>query len=224
MTTATLTETAVISGVASSPQTDAYGHSVRVGAFDASIARRGLVGPASVKLLASHTGMPIGRIASLRTVGQDLRLQAELNMELAHVRDLYSTIKFSGGLSYSVGFRLEDFVVVEDKNLKPGEPWLVIKRGDLTEISVVTFPALAEATMDLAKTAAKSFTPTPWLAKAMAEAGWVRFVAETTASQAAVREKLAEVRGVLRKRQRDEEMLRQWRHERDKGLRARWNI
>ena len=42
---ATTAETASISGIASSPAVNSYGHSVRPGAFDASIARRGLSGP-----------------------------------------------------------------------------------------------------------------------------------------------------------------------------------
>jgi HK97 family phage prohead protease len=145
-----------ISGVASSPAVDAYGHSVQRGAFDASIARRGLSGPSSVKLLEGHQGLPIGRITRLHTVGADLRIEAELNMELSRARDLHSVIRHSGGLSFSVGFRLEDFAVVEEKKLKPGEPWLIVKTADLTEISVVTFPALAEAMMDMAK----SLSPT----------------------------------------------------------------
>ena len=77
------TKSGFISGVASSPAVDAYGHSVRRGAFDASIAKRGFSGPSSVKLLEGHQGLPIGRITRLHTVGSDLRVEAELNMELS---------------------------------------------------------------------------------------------------------------------------------------------
>ena len=153
MTTAVLdradTKTGFISGVASSPATDAYGHSVKAHAFTASIARRGLSGPSSVKLLEGHQGLPVGRITRLHTVGSELRIEAELNMELSRARDLHSIIKHSGGLNFSVGFRLEDFDV--DEKAKPGQPWLIVKQGDLTEVSIVTFPALAGAQMDMAK-------------------------------------------------------------------------
>jgi HK97 family phage prohead protease len=138
-----------ISGVASSPAVDAYGHSVRRGAFDASIAKRGLSGPASVKLLEGHQGLPIGRLTRLHTIGSDLRVEAELNMELSRARDLHSIIRHSGGLNFSVGFRLEEFDI--DEKAGVGQPWLIVKKGDLTEISVVTFPALADAQMDMAK-------------------------------------------------------------------------
>lgn len=154
------TQSGFISGVASNPQTDAYGHSVRRGAFDASIARRGLSGPSSVKLLEGHQGLPIGRITRLHTIGQDLRIEAELNMELSRVRDLHSVIRHSGGLNYSVGYRLEEFDI--DEKAKPGAPWLIIRKADLTEISVVTFPALAEAQMDFVKSAPYARAAAEW--------------------------------------------------------------
>ena len=56
------------------------------------------------KLLSAHAGFPVGVIKSLRTVGQDLRIEAELNLELQSARDLHSIIKHSGGLNFSVGF------------------------------------------------------------------------------------------------------------------------
>jgi HK97 family phage prohead protease len=211
------TKSGFISGVASSPAIDSYGHSVRRGAFDASIARRGLSGPSSVKLLEGHAGLPIGRITRLHTVGVELRLEGELNMELSRARDLHSIIKHSGGLNFSVGFRLEDFDVNE--KAKPGEPWLIVKQGDLTEVSVVTFPACADATMDvkaMARPLPSSLSP--------ALAKWRAFVAETEAKNAAVRMKLVEIRRALYKRARDEATLRQWRHEYVDGPRRRLNI
>jgi HK97 family phage prohead protease len=217
----TKSDIARISGVASSPAVDAYGHSVRRGAFDASIAKRGLSGPSSVKLLEGHQGLPVGRITRLHTVGSDLRIEAELNMDLSRARDLHSIIKHSGGLNFSVGFRLEDFDVNE--KAKPGEPWLVVKQGDLTEVSIVTFPACADATMDVKAMARPlSSSLSPVLVVALAK--WRAFVAETEARNAATRAKLAEIRRVLHKRDRDEETLRQWRHEYVDGPRRRLNI
>jgi HK97 family phage prohead protease len=220
MTTLTLERDAAaksgfISGVASSPAIDAYGHSVRRGAFDASIAKRGLSGPSSVKLLEGHAGLPVGRITRLHTVGSDLRIEAELNMELSRARDLHSIIKHSGGLNFSVGFRLEDFDV--DEKAKPGQPWLIVKRGDLTEISIVTFPALAEARMDL-----KSRSLSPSQSRALAD--WNAFVSKADASNAAIMRKVAEIRRALHKRDRDEETVRQWRAKYVDGPRARLNI
>jgi HK97 family phage prohead protease len=172
VTADTLADIATISGIASSPAVDSYGHSVRVGAFDASIRARGLSGPQSIKLLEGHQGLPIGRITSLRTVGRDLRIEAELNMELARVRDLHSVIKHSGGLNFSVGFRLEEFDLVDKPG--PNDPYLIVKRGDLHEVSVVTFPACADAQMDMALS---RFAPSPFDAL-LAKAKRVRAAAE----------------------------------------------
>lgn len=220
-----------ISGIASSPAIDSYGHLVRRGAFDASIARRGLTGPQGVKLLSAHAGFPVGVIKSLRTVGQDLRIEAELNLELQSARDLHSITKHSGPLNFSVGFKLEDFDVVEEKNLKPGEPWLIIKRGDLHEVSIVTFPACESATMD-----AKSRSMAPWVAKALAELQRTQALldpkpvdrlADLKARQAALASQVRELQLALRKRVRDEETLREWRHWSDaraRSLRGRMNI
>jgi HK97 family phage prohead protease len=218
---ATSAETAAISGIASSPAVDSYGHSVRPGAFDASIRKRGLTGPQGVKLLAGHAGFPIGVIKSLRTVGQDLRIEAELNLELQSARDLHSIVKHSGGLNFSVGFRLEEFDI--DEKAKPPSPWLFVKKGDLTEVSVVTFPACASATMDM-KAMVRPLSSSLSSAQVMALAKWRAFVVETEAKDAAARAKLAEIRRVIRKRDRDEETLRQWRHEYVDGPRRRLNI
>jgi HK97 family phage prohead protease len=212
-----------ISGIASSPAVDSYGHSVLRGAFDASIARRGLSGPSSVKLLQGHAGLPIGRITSLRTIGQDLRLEAELNMELSSARDLYSVIRHSGGLNFSVGFRLEDFDFVDEKNLKPGQPWLIVKRADLTEISVVTFPALSEARMDFAKS--RGFAPA--LTKAVAD--WEALASKTRLDNFRIRMKLDKL-GLRVRKARERQALERvdWEGLRLRDpkarLRARYNI
>jgi HK97 family phage prohead protease len=221
---ATTAETAVISGIASSPSVDSYGHSVRPGAFDASIRTRGLTGPSGVKLLAGHAGFPVGKILELRTIGSDLRISAELNLELQSARDLHSIVKHSGPLNFSVGFRLEDFDV--DEKAKPGAPWLIIKRGDLHEVSIVSFPACDAAQMDM------KARPL-WLAKALAELQRtqallnpqpVDVVAELRSRQAAIMSKVVEIRRALRKRDRDEETLRQWRHEYVDSPRGKMNI
>lgn len=140
-----------ISGIASSPVTDSFGHKVLPHAFSGSIAKRGLSGPQGVKLLANHSGMPVGKILSLRTVGADLRIEAELNLDLQSVRDLHSTILHSGGLNFSVGFALGDHEVL-DKPDRDGA-WLIIQSGDLMEVSVVCFGACPGAQMDFAKSA-----------------------------------------------------------------------
>jgi hypothetical protein len=72
-----------ISGVASTPSTDAFGHSVCAGAFDRSIKAKGLGGPKGVKLLAGHVWAKlIGVITRLEAVGDALRIEAQLNLDI----------------------------------------------------------------------------------------------------------------------------------------------
>jgi len=146
-----------IAGFASTPSTDLFGHRVLKGAFDASIKKKGLTGPRGVKLLAHHDWhKPAGVIQRLQTVNDNLEIEAQLNLNVSYVRDLYEAAKQNGGLNYSVGFMLEDFEFVDEdqeKEEKGAEPdyWLIIKQGDLMEVSVVVFPAQLEAEMTFVK-------------------------------------------------------------------------
>ena len=143
MATDTLADIAAISGIASTPRPDAYGHIVCAGAFDRSIRARGLTGPGGVKLLLGHDpNKPAGVITSLRTVGDALRIEADLNLRVSYVRDACEIIKQNAGLSFSVGFRLEDYEETKAN--------LIIKSGDPHEVSIVSFPACSEAVMSMA--------------------------------------------------------------------------
>src|SRR4029078_6377769 len=106
-----------ISGIASSAAIDAYGHVVAPGAFDASIKKKGFGGPGGILVRAHHDPeKPMGVIRKLETVGKNLQIEAELALKSSRVRDLYEETKLAGGLSFSVGFRLEDFDFAEQMN------------------------------------------------------------------------------------------------------------
>jgi HK97 family phage prohead protease len=142
-----------IAGIASTTSTDLYGHKVLAHAFDDSIKQKGLTGPRGIKLLASHDWhKPAGVIKSLETVGKRLKIEAQLNLNVSYVKDLYEVTKQNGGLNFSVGFALEEFEFVDDEDIKNADdPWLIIKKGDLMEVSVVVFPAQLEAEMTFVK-------------------------------------------------------------------------
>lgn len=142
-----------ISGIASTPSTDLYGHKVMKGAFDESIKKKGLTGPRGIKLLAGHDWHKVaGVIKRLETVGDDLQIDAQLNLNVSYVKDLYEVTKQNNGMSFSVGFSLQSFTFVDDEDIqKDDDPWLIINTGDLMEVSVVPFPALPEAEMTFVK-------------------------------------------------------------------------
>ena len=140
-----------IKGTASTPSTDLYGHKVLAGAFDKSIKKNGLNGPKGIKLLNHHNMRQVaGNIEKLYTLGEDLKIEAQLFLDVSYVKDLYLVSKQVGGLNFSVGFELEEFTFVDgDKSVD--DEYLVVKQGNLIEVSVVTFPAQPEATMDFIK-------------------------------------------------------------------------
>lgn len=147
-----------IAGIASTAATDLYGHQVLAGAFDKSIRAKGLKGPRGVKLLAFHDWQKVaGSITRLETVNQKLEIEAQLNLNVSYVKDLYEVTKQNGGMNFSVGFMLKEFEFIDEEEeaqqQKDGgiAPWLIIKEGDLMEVSVVPFPAQLEAELTFVK-------------------------------------------------------------------------
>lgn len=140
----------LLRGWASTDDLDLVGHRVARGAFDRSIARRGLVGPSAVRLLLDHDpSRPAGRILVLETrrigIGRvGLWIEAQLDLEIPYARDRWQAIKSAGGLNFSVGFWPLDLDLAEDAD---GDEYLLILRGDLFEVSSVTFPANPAAQM-----------------------------------------------------------------------------
>jgi HK97 family phage prohead protease len=145
----------LIKGIASTAATDLYGHKVLPGAFDDSIRRKGLNAKKGVKLLLSHDWhKPAGVIKRLETVNDKLEIEAQLSLKSGYVRDLYEVAKDIGGLNFSVGFSLEEFEFVDEdqeKDASSDDAWLIIKKGDLMEVSVVCFPACVDAEMTYIK-------------------------------------------------------------------------
>jgi HK97 family phage prohead protease len=137
-------------GWASTPDLDHYSHVVVPGAFDESIAEKGLTGPKGIKLLIQHDrDRPAGLIKVLKTVGGKLWMEAEMNLDIGYVSDFYKAAKMVGGMSFSVGFYVEDY---EFKSVNE-EEILYITKGELEEVSVVTFPGNPEAVMTYLKEA-----------------------------------------------------------------------
>ena len=146
-----------IAGIASTAATDLYGHQVLAGAFDKSIKSKGLKGPRGVKLLAYHDWQKVaGSITRLETVDKKLEIEAQLNLTVSYVKDLYEVTRQNGGMNFSVGFRLKEFEFVDEEEEAQQKddgvaPWLIIKEGDLMEVSVVPFPAQLEAELTFVK-------------------------------------------------------------------------
>jgi HK97 family phage prohead protease len=140
-----------IAGIASTPSTDRHGHKVMAKAFDESIRKKGLAGPGGVQLLIGHDWNKVGgKITKLQTVNDNLLLEAQLYLDVGYVRDTHTVLKHNGGLNFSVGFSLEEFEF-NDVMENDDDPWLIIQKGDLMEVSIVTFPSQKDAVMTVVK-------------------------------------------------------------------------
>jgi phage prohead protease, HK97 family len=135
-----------IAGWASTEAIDSYETIIEAGAFSESLAKRGLTGPQGIKLLLHHDRTKVaGSLTRLEYVGSRLWLEAQLELDIGYVKDTYLAAKASGGLSFSVGFRVFD---VDWREIEGRGEVLVVTKGDLIEVSVVTFPANDECIMD----------------------------------------------------------------------------
>jgi HK97 family phage prohead protease len=145
-----------IAGIASTPGTDRHGHKVMAKAFDDSIREKGLAGPSGVQLLIGHDWNKVGgKITKLETINNNLLLEGQLYMDVSYVKDIHHVLKQNGGLNFSVGFTLEEFEF-NDAMENEDDPWLIVQKGDLMEVSIVTFPSQKDAKMTFVKTGSSS--------------------------------------------------------------------
>lgn len=138
-----------IAGWASTSSVDMAGHIVEPGAFAKSIEARGLTGPRSVKLLLNHSSRQVaGVIKKLEYVDGKLWIEAQLNLEVSYVKDIYAVAK-DVGFNFSVGFMIGRYDI---EILPSKQEVLKVYEGDLFEVSVVPFPMNEEATVEFLKT------------------------------------------------------------------------
>lgn len=129
-----------IKGVATTPKLDSYDDIIAVGAFAASIKDRGVTGPRAVKMLAQHDSRHvIGNWLSLRYEGEQLLCEGQIDLENQKGLEYYGHVKKDQVGSLSVGFTTQTRQYDEDTYVR------TIIKGDLREISLVTFPANEEA-------------------------------------------------------------------------------
>jgi uncharacterized protein len=114
------------------------------GAFTASLQER--VG--EIKLLWQHDMRePIGIIEELREDERGLYLKGRLLMEVARAREAYALIKTGAVKGLSIGYSPRRFRTDPDSGVR------MLAAVDLWEVSLVTFPANAAATVTVVKSA-----------------------------------------------------------------------
>jgi len=118
------------------------------GAFRASLAKRGASG---IKMLFQHDpAEPIGVWLDIAEDARGLKVKGRLMLDVARAREVLSLMKAGALEGLSIGFRAEKAARDHRSGVR------TLRKIDLWEISVVTFPMQPGATV----TAVKSGTPT----------------------------------------------------------------
>ena len=184
--------------------TDAYGDIILPGAFTDSVKRH--YNGQTVKMLWQHDyTAPIGRWKTISEDDKGLYVHGQLELEVQKAREAYVLLKSKAIDGLSIGF------VTEDSEPRPKAPGRKLKKLDLWEVSLVTFPANKRAKVGRVK----SITTIRDLEAALRDAGFSRKDAKAIAAHGfrglqrdaevdvaaldALGEALLEVRKVLRK-------------------------
>ena len=131
----------IVTGWASTGDRDTAGHTVLPSAYAKSIHDKGLRGPQGIKFLYQHrSDKPLGHIVKLEVRNTGLWIEADINEDISYGKDVAVATRAQGGLNFSVGFFPEDWYFDADE--RP-----VFTQVELTEVSVVIFPANEGSTM-----------------------------------------------------------------------------
>jgi len=137
----------LFSGLASTfgGEPDAYGDIVMHGAFTETLQKGGRNKRGIAMLYQHDSAKPIGRWEKLVETELGLHVEGRLNLEKQMCKDILSDLKFGSIGGMSIGFNCQE----DDMEVKNGVRYL--KKINLWEISLVTFPANVDATVSLVK-------------------------------------------------------------------------
>lgn len=143
-----LNENGEISGYASVFNVkDAYNDVTIKGAFSKAVAS--FKAGKAPKLLWQHdASLPIGTIKEMYEDDHGLFIKCQLLTEIEKAREVYTLLKSHAIDGFSIGYRISDSYICNGVRY--------LKDVELLEISIVTFPACKEATVDNVKTELKT--------------------------------------------------------------------
>lgn len=140
-------ESGVFSGYGSTfgGKPDSYGDVIAAGAFADTLAVGGRNGT-GVKMLFQHdASMPVGVWTTLEENKKGLKVEGQLAMKTQLGAESYELMKLGAIDGLSIGFEIEEYEVDEKRNIR------TLKKINLWEISLVTFPANTRATITQVK-------------------------------------------------------------------------
>jgi uncharacterized protein len=124
---------------------------VEAGAFTDSLYKRGARG---IKMLWQHDPhQPIGRWLVVKEDARGLKVRGRLNLAVARAREVHALMRDGAIDGLSIGFR------VEKAKSEPATRTRRLERLDLWEISLVTFPMLPQARVNMVKSHSRARLP-----------------------------------------------------------------
>lgn len=151
---------------------DSYGDIIVEGAFSETLAKGGAQGLGVSMLWMHNSHAPIGVWPELSENKKGLRVKGEIATKTSLGSDAYELSKMGAVRGLSIGFNTLEY----DDDNKKGIRY--IKKVDLWEISLVTFPANNRATVTGVKTLIEKATTKRELERSLRECGLSRDAAK----------------------------------------------
>jgi HK97 family phage prohead protease len=142
---------------------DAYGDVIAKGAFKDTLRdwrKDKRLPPMLVQhggwMMSDQDGLPIGKWTAMGEDEKGLTVEGRLiNLDTERGKAIYGAMKEGVLDGLSIGYRAKEFAL----GTKPEEPRRTLKKVDLIEVSVVTFPANGEARVQAVKSGAAVSRP-----------------------------------------------------------------
>lgn len=165
---------------------DSYGDVIVKGAFKETLRdwkKQKRLPPMLVQhggwMMSDSDGLPIGKWESMEEDNTGLLVKGRLiNLDTERGKSIYGAMKEGVLDGMSIGYRAKEF----EMGTKPDEPRRKLKKIDLVELSVVTFPANGAARVASVKAAAQ-ITTIREFEEFLRDAGFSRGAAKSIASQ-----------------------------------------
>ncbi len=171
-------ETGLFEGLASTfGERDLLNDVIEPGAF-----KKALTNPRGIKMLWQHdAGQPIGVWEQIRETDRGLHVRGRLILDVRKAFEAWALLKARAVDALSIGFKVPD--PAENQAIDPENGTRRIKRLDLWEVSIVTFPANPKARVERVKSlAVPDLRSRQDIEKALRDAGFSRSVAKYVAA------------------------------------------
>lgn len=131
---------------------DSYGDIIKEGAFTSTLSKGGRNGNGIAMLWQHDARSPIGVWKEVQETSKGLTVRGQIAIDTTLGSDAYKLLKMGALNGLSIGYNVKEHEIDHEKNIR------ILKKVDLWEISLVTFPANIRATITDVKSGIESAT------------------------------------------------------------------